>query len=257
MTYLEKLFSLNGKTSLVTGASRGIGKALAEGQLRAGARTILVSSNAEALGKVVEEFRRDNLAAEAIPADLSNREQVDRLIEEVKQRCGRLDVMINAAGVTTALPLEEYSDEVWERTLRINLEAPFLLARGLVGLMKDHGGSIINITSLAAELGFPNNPAYAASKGGIKQLSKALAAELGPMGVRVNNIGPGYIRTQMTSFSWDDPQRRQERSDSTLLGRWGIPEDLAGLAVFLAADASSYITGQDIFVDGGWLAKGW
>ena len=118
------------------------------------------------------------------------------------------------------------------------------------------GGSIINITSIAAEVGFPDNPAYQAAKGALKHLTRSLAVDLGSSGVRVNNIGPGYFKTDMTKGSWSDPEKREERSNRTLLGRWGVPEDLAGVVVFLASEASSYVTGQNIYVDGGWLAKG-
>jgi gluconate 5-dehydrogenase len=122
--------------------------------------------------------------------------------------------------------------------------------------MKAHGsGSIINITSINAELGFPGNPAYVAFKGALKQLTKALALDLGPS-IRVNAIGPGYFRTDMTRKSWGDDTMRQERSSRTILGRWGVPDDLAGAVIFLASDASAYVTGIDLYVDGGWLAKG-
>ena len=123
--------------------------------------------------------------------------------------------------------------------------------------MKDQGGgSIINITSIGAELGFPNNPAYIAAKGALKQLTRSLALDLGSFGIRVNNIGPGYFRTDMTKGSWNDPQLEEDRIRRTILGRWGEPDDLAGAVIFLASEASRYITGQDLYVDGGWLAKG-
>ena len=124
-------------------------------------------------------------------------------------------------------------------------------------MMKDQGGgSIINITSIGAELGFPNNPAYIAAKGALKQLTRSLALDLGSFGIRVNNIGPGYFRTDMTKGSWNDPQLEEDRIRRTILGRWGEPDDLAGAVIFLASEASRYITGQDLYVDGGWLAKG-
>ena len=123
-------------------------------------------------------------------------------------------------------------------------------------MKKQGSGSIINITSIAAELGLPDNPAYMAAKGALKQLTKSLAFDLGPFGVRVNNIGPGYFQTDMTKFGWSDPERFEARARRTLLGRWGEPNDLAGAVIFLASDASRYITAQDLYVDGGWVAKG-
>jgi gluconate 5-dehydrogenase len=257
MTYLEQLFSLEGRLALVTGASRGLGKAIAHALLSANAKTILVASNPERLMAAAGAFRQQGLQASMFCCDLADRTQIAGLIRHVKEQHGRIDVLVNAAGITLSHPLSDYPDEAWEKTLKVNLEAPFWLARGLAELMKAKGsGSVINITSINAEVGFPDNPAYVAAKGALKQLTKSLAVDLGPYGIRVNNVGPGYFRTDMTRTSWNDPQRRLERSQRTLLGRWGEPEDLAGLIVLLASDASAYITGQDIYVDGGWLTKG-
>lgn len=257
MHYLERLFSLDGKIAVVTGASRGLGQALAEALLEAGATVVLTSATESRLSETTEAFRRRGLAAHMLPCDLGDKSQITGLIEHVQQKFGRLDILVNNAGISQGYELTNYPDEVWERTFRINVEASFMLVRGFAALMQAQGsGSIINITSINAELGFPNNPAYVAAKGALKQLGKALAVDLGPFGVRVNNIGPGYFHTDMTDQSWQDPQRRQQRAQRTLLGRWGEPQDLAGLVVLLASDASSYITGQDIYIDGGWLAKG-
>ena len=144
-----------------------------------------------------------------------------------------------------------------ERHFRSTCEAPFQLSKRFAKMMKEQGsGSIINITSIGAELGFPNNPAYVAAKGALKQLTKSLAVDLGQFGIRVNSIGPGYFKTDMTQSSWNDPQLQKDRTRHTILGRWGEPDDLTGAVIFLASDASSYITGQDLYVDGGWLAKG-
>ena len=139
-------------------------------------------------------------------------------------------------------------------TYEVNLLAPYLLTRGLSRDMRS--GSIINITSLNAELAFPKNPAYVTTKHGLKGLTKSLALELGYKNIRVNNIGPGYIKTEMTKKSWSNEKIHNERSKKTFLNRWGTPTDIAGAVLFLASDASSYITGQDIYVDGGWTAKG-
>ena len=161
------------------------------------------------------------------------------------------------AGVTQSAPLTEYPDEVWWQTLSVDLYAPFALCRVFSPLMaKVGGGSIINITSINAERGFSDNPAYAASKGGLRQLTNALANDLAAFNIRVNTIGPGYMRTDMTAKSWEDTERRSKLEDRTMLGRWGVPDDLAGITLLLASEASSYITGQHIYVDGGWLAKG-
>jgi NAD(P)-dependent dehydrogenase (short-subunit alcohol dehydrogenase family) len=257
MSYLEQLFSLEGKTALVTGASRGLGRAIADALLRAGASVILVSANPDRLDEATSVWQSQGLPAISYACDLADKAQISALLETVYRDPGRMDILVNAAGITEGHALLDYPDEVWERTLQVNLSAAFYLARGLAPLLAaQKSGSIINITSINAEQGFPGNPAYVAAKGALKQLSKALAVDLGPQGIRVNTIGPGYFHTDMTSGSWNDPERRAQRSSRTLLGRWGEPEDLAGLVIFLASSASSYMTGQDIYIDGGWLAKG-
>jgi gluconate 5-dehydrogenase len=189
--------------------------------------------------------------------DLSDAKAVGALADFILTTQPRIDVLVNNAGVTFPHELFDYPDDFWHKTFRVNLEAPFQLARRLAPRMKEHGGgSIINVTSIGAELGFPNNPAYGAAKGALKQLTKSLAFDLGPFGIRVNNLGPGYFHTDMANLSYSDPDRRAARAGRTLLGRWGEPEDLAGAVIFLASDASRYMTGQDLYIDGGWLVKG-
>ena len=257
MPYFEDIFSLTGKVALVTGATRGLGQAIAEALLRAGATVVLNGSNQERLAETTRQFVADGLLAVNFPCDLADAAQVSQLAEFVLREQPRIDVLVNNAGVTFTHDLFDYPKESWRRTFEVNVEAPFQLARRLAPRMKEHGGgSIINITSIVAELGFPNNPAYVAAKGALKQLTKSLAVDLGPYGIRVNNLGPGYFHTDMASRSWSDPERREARACRTLLGRWGEPEDLAGAVIFLASNASRYMTGQDLYIDGGWLAKG-
>lgn len=257
MSYLDNLFSLHGKVALVTGATRGLGKAIAEALLRAGATVVLNGSNAEGLAETVRKFRDEDLSAVACAGDLSDPEQVALLAEFVLREQPRIDVLVNNAGVTFPHDPLDYPDDFWQKTFRVNLEAPFQLTRRLAPRMKEQGGgSIVNLTSIGAELGFPGNPAYVAAKGALKQLTKSLAYDFGPWNIRVNNLGPGYFQTEMTQLSYSDPERREARARRTLLGRWGEPEDLAGAVIFLASDASRYMTGQDLYIDGGWLAKG-
>lgn len=256
MPYLEKLFSLQGKVALVTGATRGLGRAMAEALLRAGATVVMSGSNAEKLSDTARQFKADGLAAVDYACDLSNAAAVADLAEFILTSQPQIDVLVNNAGVTFPHELADYPDDFWQQTFRVNLEAPFQLARRLAPRMKERGGSIINVTSIGAELGFPNNPAYGATKGALKQLTKSLAFDLGLFGIRVNNLGPGYFHTDMASLSYSDPERRAARARRTLLGRWGEPDDLAGAVIFLASDASRYMTGQDLYIDGGWLAKG-
>ena len=167
----------------------------------------------------------------------------------------KIDGLVNCAGITKGNTIFKYKELDWEDTYKVNLKAPYILSRMVAEkMLVNGGGSIINITSLSSELGFPNNPAYVSSKGGLKQLTRSLAVDLGRYNIRVNNIGPGYIKTNMTKNGWKENRKKIE--ERTILGRWGEPEDLVGAAIFLLSDASSYVTGQDIYVDGGYLAKG-
>jgi NAD(P)-dependent dehydrogenase (short-subunit alcohol dehydrogenase family) len=216
----------------------------------------LVDVDSERLLAATQALRDENLDAHSVPCDLSRPDQIESLANQFRQQFDRLDVLVNNAGITLGRPLLDYPLEDWEKTIHVNLRAPFLLVQRLAGLMQERGGSVINITSLNAELGFPANPAYLAAKGGLKQLTKSMALDLGPFGIRVNNIGPGYFDTDINTLSRADPIARAKRTERTILGRWGMPQDIVGLAILLASDASSYITGQDIYVDGGWLAKG-
>ncbi|NQU05216.1 MAG: glucose 1-dehydrogenase [Calditrichaeota bacterium] len=257
MTYLESLFSLKSKTALVTGAARGNGRAIAEALLRAGASVILVDKLEQVLNETVSDFVKDGLPAIGITCDLSRPEERDILIERLPSKYHKVTILVNNAGVTRSNDLFEYTEEDWELTFQVNLKAAFELSRMFARIMKEKGGgSIINITSLNAELAFPNNPAYMATKGALKQLTKALAYDLAQYNIRVNNIGPGYMRTAMTNGSWEDPILNKQRRDRTVLGRWGKPEDLAGAVIFLCSDSASYITGQDLYIDGGWTIKG-
>jgi len=257
MTYLNDLFSLADRVAVVTGATRGLGQAIAEALLQAGATVILVGSNEQRLDETTRAFKQSGLSAFSYQCDLSEPRQIDGLVQYVTEQHQRIDVLVNNAGVTFSHDVLDYPDEAWRKTFQVNLDAPFQLSKRFAAMMKDQGGgSIINITSLASEMGFPNNPAYVSTKGALKQLTKSLAVDLGQFGIRVNNIGPGYFKTDMNRASWNDSQRREDRTRRSLLGRWGDPKDLAGAVIFLSSDASSYITGQDLYVDGGWLTKG-
>lgn len=255
--FLRSLFSLEGKSAIVTGAARGNGRAIAEALLGAGAAVMLVDRLEEELGQLKEQFARQGMRVSFTVCDLVQPTAAGHVVNETIAAFGRVDVLVNNAGISLPHETLAYPDDAWRATMSINLEAPFRLARAAAVAMRQNGGGcIINISSLNAELAFPDNPAYVASKGGLRQLGRALALDLAPFNIRVNNLGPGYIRTEMTKGSWDDPVRREQRVAHVPLGRWGQPEDLAGAVVFLASDASAYVTGQDIYVDGGWLVKG-
>tara|TARA_R110002110_G_scaffold234140_5_gene450269 strand:+ start:886 stop:1620 length:735 start_codon:yes stop_codon:yes gene_type:complete len=240
------MFSLEGKTALVTGSRRGNGKAIANHLALAGA---------EVIGLDVKYSKCRPIFNQRL-CDITDAEQVGKTLDYIRSTYGgEIDILVNNAGVSYSHEFADYPDEAWDKTYQVNLKAPFELMKK-VSKMMPNGGSIINITSLNAELAFPDNPAYVAFKGALKQLAKSAALDLGKQNIRVNNVGPGYFKTDMTKGSWEDLDKRQQRTDKTVLGRWGDPEDLAGVCVFLASDASSYITGQDIYVDGGWTIKG-
>ncbi len=240
------MFSLEGKTALVTGSRRGNGKSIANHLALAGA---------DVVGADVSYSKCRPIFNQQL-CDITDAQAVDELLSYMKYFYnGKVDILVNNAGVSYSHEFADYPDDAWDRTYQVNLKAPFELIKKASKMMPD-GGSIINITSLNAELAFPDNPAYVAFKGALKQLAKSAALDLGKQNIRVNNVGPGYFKTDMTKGSWEDLDKRQQRTDKTVLGRWGEPEDLAGVCVFLASDASSYITGQDIYVDGGWTIKG-
>jgi len=251
----SNLFSLSNKVAVITGAAQGNGKAIAKGFLEAGAIVYFVDILKRKLLKTIKEINHKN--AKYIIADITNRNASKKIVSQTYNENSRIDILVNNAGVTISEPSESYSQENWDKTYKVNLKAAFQLSQLVAKhMIKQKSGVIINITSIGAEQGFPNNPAYVASKGGLKQLTKALARDWAKYNIRVNNLTPGYIKTNMNKKSWKDPVSRKERTQKTMLGRWGKPKDLVGPAIFLASNASSYVTGHDLYVDGGWLSKG-
>tara|TARA_R110002074_G_scaffold57834_2_gene142125 strand:- start:2463 stop:3227 length:765 start_codon:yes stop_codon:yes gene_type:complete len=253
MDFVGQMFSLKGKIAVVTGAKRGIGRAICKAFESAGA-TVLGVDKLEIVGETFDTLQ----------CNIADPKSISKIVQFCNHNYGTVDILVNNAGVGFAHNFLDYPLEDWETTCMVNLRAPFLLMQGLSPLMIENGkGSIINITSLNAEMAFPNNPAYPAAKGGLKMMSKSFAYELGKYNIRVNNIGPGYFKTEfhkqdgrVEKLNWEDSVILKERSEKTLMGRWGEPQDVVGLAIFLSSDSSSYITGQDIYVDGGWLTKG-
>ncbi|MFQ5867301.1 MAG: SDR family NAD(P)-dependent oxidoreductase [bacterium] len=251
---LEKM-SLKGKVGIVTGASRGLGKGIAIGLVQAGADLAVTSRDIEKIEKVAEEIK--NWGGEVLPlqVDVSRKEDIDRMLEKTLEKFGKIDFLFNNAGRITRVPSEDFSERDWDKEININLKGTFLCCQAVGRVMiKQKRGKIINISSIASFIGGKNISAYVASKGGVSQLTKSLASDWAKYNIRVNAIGPGYFTTDLTEPLRQDPERFSAINARIPLGRWGKPEDLAGIAVFLACDASDYITGQTIFVDGGWLA---
>jgi gluconate 5-dehydrogenase len=250
--YLSDLFSLEGRVAFVTGGSSGIGRAIAGALARAGARVVVVARREAELAGTVAELTADGCRAAWVSADLGTREGVRKAAEEAVAKFGEPDILVNAAGVNLRPPMGELSDEVWDTTMAVNLEAPFLLGRRFGPGMAERGyGRIIHITSQQAHRAFVQSGAYGVSKGGLESLARSQAEAWSPHGVTCNTLVPGFVMTPLNARLSSDPARVAELAARTMIGRNGLAEDFAGAAVFLASRASAYITGQSIFVDGG------
>ena len=251
------MFSLVGKTALVTGCNKGIGKGIAIGLAEAGADIIGVSASIELSGSQIEqEVTALGRNFKAYQADFSNRESLKTFIGKVKNDFPVIDILINNAGTIMRAPAAEHSDEYWDRVITINLDSQFILAREIGRDMIARGsGKIIFTASLLTFQGGINVPGYAASKGAIGSLVKALANEWAGKGVNVNAIAPGYIATDNTEALRNDPERSTSILGRIPAGRWGEPQDFKGPAVFLASSASDYVHGTILTVDGGWMGR--
>ena len=249
-------FSLKGKSGIVTGGGSGIGKAMAKGLVQAGAELVIAGRNREKLEKAAKEIR--NFGGPVIPCqtDLARMEEIKKLVDRTVKEFGKIDFLFNNAGTIRRTPSEDYTEKDWDEVLDINLKGPFFLAQAVARVMisQKRKGKIINTSSLIAVQGGKRVPAYAASKGGLSQVTKTMANDWAKYNILVNAIGPGWVRTELTEQLQEDKERYAEILSRIPLGRWADPEDLAGIAIFLASDASDYLTGQIIFVDGGWLS---
>ena len=232
-------FTLTNKIAIITGSSRGIGYAIAKGFLESGAIVHGMSKSESDLSK------QKNYTHHII--DLVDKETSTQLVNKIGNFREKIDILINCAG--------ESQDSI-KNILDINLLTPYFLSTSVIKYMKKNGGSIINVSSIGAKFGFPENPAYISSKAGLSGLTRSLAYDFAHFGIRVNNLVPGYFKTDMTKNSYDNPIKKRERANRSLMGRWGDPNELIGPAIFLASKASSFITGTDLIVDGGWSIKG-
>lgn len=250
-------FDLAGRTALVTGSSRGIGNALAAGLASAGANVVLHGFDPERLELarklLVESFGEDRISAVAF--DITDEPSVSRGIAQAEEHAGALDILINNAGIQHRVPLLDLAVEDWNRVISTDLTSAFLVGREAARRMLPRGrGKIINIGSVQSDLARPTIGAYTAAKGGLRNLTRAMAAEWAASGLQINAIAPGYIHTEMTQALVDDPDFNSWICKRTPAGRWGTVEDLTGPVQWLASDASAYVNGQTIFIDGGMTA---
>ena len=250
------MFDLSGKVALVTGASSGIGERQSIALAAAGASVVLLGRREEQLQAAVDTITRGGGSAAGLAADLSIRESIAEIAAAAAKPFGDIDILINAAGVNLRQPIEEITFDSWDQTLNLNLTVPFFLARELVPAMRARGwGRIINIASMQSFRAFPNGIAYGASKGGITQVTRAMAEAWSKHGIMANAIAPGFFPTGLTAPVYENPELLQKLSDQTAIGRNGELTDVDGITVFLSAPASDYITGQVIPLDGGFTAK--
>ena len=250
------LFDLTGKTALVTGASRGLGQAMAVALAEAGADVGIASSAEQNLKKTSDMIAALGRKVTCYGADMADRNSVKSLVHDVLEAHGQIDILVNNAGTIRRAPAHEYSDEDWSHVIDVNLNSLFFLSRDVGTHMLTRGsGKIINIASLLSFSGGITVPAYAASKGGVAQLTKALANEWAASNIQVNAIAPGYFETDNTAALRADEARNHEITARIPAGIWGKPEDLKGPVIFLASEASKYINGHVMLVDGGWMAR--
>ena len=253
-----EMFALKGKTAVVVGGSRGLGRGMATGLAAAGADVVLVSrSQADCDAAAAEMAAETKAKVVGIGMDIKSIEGVNAIVDKVIAQFGKIDILMNAAGINRRKPALEYTEEEWDDVQDTQLKYVFFMCQAVARTMVEKGikGRIINIASLSSVIGFPNIVSYCGAKGAVVQVTKALAQEWAPYGINVNAIGPGYYETTMTKAVFENKEYLPKLLDRIPQNRFGFPEDLAGAAVFLASAASEYVTGQVIYVDGGFLAK--
>ncbi len=255
MTPTAHPFDLGGALAVVTGGGSGLGFAIAEGLGRAGARVVVNGRNPAKLEAATDRLARMGVTAAAAPFDVTDPQAVAAGIATIAREHGAVDILVNNAAMNRRQPLEQFSFEQWRELQAANFDGPFLVTRAVIPAMKERRrGKIVNVCSLASDLGRPNIVAYAASKGGLRMLTRALAVELAPWNVQVNGIAPGFFRTEMNAELIANAEFSSWVERRTPAGRWGEPAEIAGAAVFLASSAAAYVTGHLLYVDGGFSA---
>jgi gluconate 5-dehydrogenase len=250
------LFNLKDKTALITGSGSGIGLALAEGLAGAGAKIILNGRNREKLDAAAQNLEKQGAKVLKLVFDVTDSKSVKKAIEKFENEQGAIDILINNAGINIRGPFADFNEVEWKKVLDININGAMIVSQAVAPFMlKRKSGKIINICSMQSELGRPSIVPYTVSKGGIKMLTKALATEWGGQNIQVNGIGPGYFTTELTKPLKDDPEFDKWLCNRTPAGRWGDVKELIGAAVFLSSEASNYVNGHILNVDGGLLAS--
>lgn len=249
-------FDLSGRRAMVTGGNSGIGAAMAQALGMAGARVVLVARRMPELEATAQALRDQGIEAHALAADLADVDALPRVAREAEQVLGGVDILVNAAGVNLRQPFSEVTPQAWQTQIALHLTAPFFLTQALApGMASRAWGRILNIASLQSYRAFANSAPYGAGKGGVVQLTRAIAQEWGAKGITCNAIGPGFFPTALTAPVFADEGLAARHAQQTCVGRNGVLEDLYGATVFLCSDASRYITGQTLMVDGGYTSK--
>jgi gluconate 5-dehydrogenase len=249
---MQSVFELSGKVALVTGAYRGLGFAIAQGLARAGASVVLNGRRIEAVEPAARALTAQSLKASTAIFDVTDRDAVRGAVNAIESEHGRIDVLVNNAGIQRRGALADFSQQDWDDIIATNLTAPFVVSQAVLpGMIARKSGKIVHIASLMSELARPSVVPYTAAKGGVRQLTRGMAVELAPHNIQVNAIAPGYFATEMNRALIDNAEFNAWVCKRTPAGRWGQPDELAGIAVFLASSASNYMTGQLLIVDGG------
>ncbi len=249
------IFDLTGKVAMVTGSTRGLGEVSAKALAKAGADVAVcgrVEADLERVSRSIMDLGRKSAG---FSMDVTSKESVHEAVDKILNYFGKIDILVNNAGVNYRVPVTEYPEDAWDRILNTNLKGYFLVAQAVAPQMLERGyGKIIQMSSILGTIALPNMLAYSSSKGGVDQMTKVMAVEWAKQGVRVNAIGPTYFETDLVKQMRDDPEKFQFINNRTPMGRWGYLPELEGIVIFLAAQASDFITGQTIYIDGGWTA---
>lgn len=249
------IFDLSSKVAMVTGGTRGLGEVAATALAKAGADVAVCGRSEPDLKRVSSAIQDLGRESAGFRMDVASKTNIRETVAQILDRFGKVDILFNNAGVNFRVPVLEFPEEEWDRVINTNLKGYFLVAQAVVPQMIDRGyGKVINMSSILGTVGLPSQLAYCSSKGGIDQMTKVMALEWAKLGVRVNAIGPTYFETELVAQLRNDPERFNFINDRTPMGRWGYPIELEGIVIFLASPASDFITGQTIYIDGGWTA---